>query len=65
MDFNAILEGVVQIGFPCIMCIVIYIDMNKKIEKMQEVISENTKVIAEMKSLFEFVVNQFHGDELK
>lgn len=45
MDANIILQGISTVGFPAIMCMLMYYQMNKQTEAHAEEISKLTSVI--------------------
>lgn len=45
MDANIILQGISTVGFPVVMCLLIYHQMNKQTEAHAEEISKLTSVI--------------------
>ena len=45
MDANIILQGISTVGFPAVMCLLMYYHMNKQTEAHSEEISKLTGVI--------------------
>lgn len=45
MDANLILQGISTIGFPAVMCILMYYQMNKQMQSHADEISKLTSVI--------------------
>ena len=45
MDANLILQGISTVGFPAVMCLLMYYQMNKQTEAHSEEISKLTSVI--------------------
>lgn len=45
MDANLILQGISTVGFPAVMCLLMYRQMNKQTEAHAEEISKLTSVI--------------------
>ena len=45
MDANIILQGISTVGFPVVMCVLMYYHMNKQTEAHTEEISKLTSVI--------------------
>lgn len=45
MDANIILQGISTVGFPAVMCLLMYHQMNKQTEAHAEEISKLTSVI--------------------
>ena len=45
MDANLILQGISTVGFPAVMCLLMYYQMNKQTEANAEEISKLTSVI--------------------
>lgn len=45
MDANLILQGISTVGFPAVMCMLMYYQMNKQTEVHAEEISKLTSVI--------------------
>lgn len=45
MDANVILQGISTVGFPAIMCLLMYYQMNKQTESHEQEIAKLTSVI--------------------
>lgn len=45
MDANIILQGISTVGFPAVMCLLMYYQMNKQTEAHEQEISKLTSVI--------------------
>jgi len=50
---EGIITAVQSIGFPIAMCLLLFYDRVKVMEKLEGVISENTKITAELKTLIQ------------
>lgn len=48
MDINAILSAIGSLGFPIVACCAMFWMYNNTMNKLQEIVSENTKVMAEL-----------------
>lgn len=50
---ETILTGIQTVGFPIFMCLLLFYDRVKVMEKLEGVIQENTKITAELKTLIQ------------
>lgn len=48
MDINAILSAIGSLGFPIVACCAMFWMYNNTMNRLQEIVSENTKVMAEL-----------------
>lgn len=55
MDFNAIIQAIATVGFPCVMCVVMFVYLQKsneihkqEIDRLTETINNNTLVVQEL-----------------
>lgn len=48
MDINAIMSAIGSLGFPIVACCAMFWMYNNTMNRLQEIVSENTKVMAEL-----------------
>lgn len=48
MDINAILGAIGSLGFPIVACCAMFWMYNNTMNRLQEIVSENTKVMTEL-----------------
>lgn len=51
MEVNEVLNGISSVGFPIVMCVMLYYFNKVEIEKLRETIENNSKIIAELKEV--------------
>lgn len=51
MEANDLLNAVSSVGFPIVMCVMLYYFNKVEIEKLRETIENNSKIIAELKEV--------------
>lgn len=51
MEVSEVLNAVSSVGFPIVMCVMLYYFNKVEIEKLRETIENNSKIIAELKEV--------------
>ena len=51
MEVNEVLNGISSVGFPIVMCVMLYYFNKVEIEKLRETIENNSKILAELKEV--------------